>query len=249
MKAKDYLLHLNHLRKFVGYETFYRAINTGFKLDILDKPISGKALVLSPHPDDDAFGCGGTISLHRKVGCEVKVIYLHDGSGGGEKDVREAEARNSADILGTHDLEFWQIADKQELKTPKDIKRLSDVINTFDPAVIYVPSFLDPHPDHCEVAELLAYALKSTNFSGMIFSYEIWSPIFANRLIKIDEVIDLKKQAIDAHGSQLTERGYKEAIVGLAQYRAGMFNAGKYAEAFFACDGKTYQKLFKLTSG
>jgi len=42
---------------------------------------AGRVLVLSPHPDDEAIGMGGTLAMHAAGGSEVTVVYLTDGGG------------------------------------------------------------------------------------------------------------------------------------------------------------------------
>ena len=64
----------------------------------------------------------------------------------------------------------------------------------------------------------------------------------------IDSVINYKKKAIRAHASQLNDRDYLEAIIGLNRYRAGMFRVGEYAEAFFSYNKELYLKLLRLNT-
>ena len=257
-KAKDYLLHLNSLRKAFGGGILYSAIRTKLKLQILGGISQKKTLVLSPHPDDDVIGCGGTLSLLTKENSQIKIIYLTQGSGGTEKrlsqrekkalgEEREEEARRAAKLIGTGDIEFWRYQDGGLSGGRAIGKLMTELIVKFDPEVIFCPSFQDSHPDHVQTVRILCGALKNMpNFRGEIWSYEVWSPLFANRLIKIDGVIEVKKQALSCHKSQLESRSYLKAVIGLATYRAGMFMAGEYAEAFFACDRSLYLKLFDL---
>src|SRR4029079_3297702 len=42
------------------------------------------ALVLAPHYDDEVLGCGGLVAALTSEGARVRVLFLSDGSGGGE---------------------------------------------------------------------------------------------------------------------------------------------------------------------
>jgi LmbE family N-acetylglucosaminyl deacetylase len=42
-------------------------------------PVGNKSIVLSPHPDDETLGCGGTIRLFLKSKKHVKVVFLTSG--------------------------------------------------------------------------------------------------------------------------------------------------------------------------
>lgn len=238
------LLHFNNLRKFLGNVSYSLAVKSKFKLEILKSPPQGKVLVLSPHPDDDVFGCGGVLALHQKNGDKIKVIYLTSTA------ERKNEAVMAAEALKISDIEFWSFEEGKFSASKKASQKLIDSINGFKPNIIYCPSFTDPHPDHFETSAMLFLSLKNlpskTLNSISILLYEIWSPIYANRLMKIDSVINIKKAAISCHKSQMKERGYLDAILGLNAYRAGMFSVGRYAEAFTALNPELFVKLFKI---
>ena len=53
-----------------------------------------RVLVLSPHPDDEAIGCGGTLRWHLEQGDRVQVIFLTSG----EHGVRGQDARETSRI-------------------------------------------------------------------------------------------------------------------------------------------------------
>ena len=215
-------------------------------------------LVLSPHPDDDAIGCGGTIKLHSDSGAVIKTVFLTDGSAGKRRaskdaqkklvELREKETRRAGEILGISDLIFWRYQDGKLACNKTTTKLLSTLISDFKPDIIYAPSFLDPHPDHLETARILYCSLSENQYQGTIYSYEVWSPIYANRIICIDETIHKKELAILAHESQLKERSYFDAVMGLNRYRAGMYSAGQYAEAFLSTNKELYLRLFDLAS-
>lgn len=241
-KAKDYLLQLNSLRKTIGFNSFLQAIKSEIKLEMMNSPIDGDALVISPHPDDDVFGCGGTIKLHNLAGNRVKTLVLSNG----KNRVRMIEIEKSADVLG-EETSALDIDDGKIIGTNYGIiEAIIADIKEINPSLIYCPSPFDPNPDHAEVAKAVASALMKVDFNGEIYCYEVWQPIATNRLIKIDKSIDYKIKAIEAHQSQLKDRPYKKAILGLNQYRANMFGHGEYAEAFFACNKELYLKLVNL---
>ena len=255
-RIKNLLLSLNHARKAVGIGFFAEAVKSNLKLEIMDSVPARKVLVLSPHPDDDIFGSGGTLKLLADTGSEIRAVYLANGSSGnksGKSDdggtvkIRQQETEEGAKLIGIKSLSFWDYEDGK-LETNKDtVSKLKAEMQKFQPEIIFSPTLLDPHPDHSETVKLLAETLKEIEFRGEIFQYEVWQPVFANRLVKIDKTIETKKSAILAHKSQLDCRAYLEAIMGLNQYRAGMFNAGGFAEAFFASNKKIYLELAKQT--
>lgn len=238
------LLHLNNLRKFLGNASVSLAVKSKFKLEILENPPRGKVLVLSPHPDDDVFGCGGTLAIHQQNGDTIKVIYLTSNR------LREKEVEEACKALKISDIEFWGFEEGKFSATVKATNRLSKEINRYRPDIIYCPSFTDPHPDHFETSAMLNLSLNNLTSKVLnsisILLCEIWTPTYANRLVKIDSVVNTKKAAISCHQSQMKDRGYFDAILGLNTYRAGMFSAGRYAEAFTALTPELYIKLFKI---
>ena len=75
-------------------------------------------LVISPHPDDESIGCGGTIQRHIAEGDVVQVELLTSGEKGGHDlsaadvaKVREQEAIAAAAILGVNHVEFYREPD------------------------------------------------------------------------------------------------------------------------------------------
>ncbi|MFZ4655040.1 MAG: PIG-L deacetylase family protein, partial [Methylococcaceae bacterium] len=48
----------------------------------LDLTEPDRLLVVAPHPDDETFGCGGTLSLLAQGPCQVRVLIVSDGAKG-----------------------------------------------------------------------------------------------------------------------------------------------------------------------
>ncbi len=258
-------LSLVALRKALGFSSFFAA--TKFDLHLSQPKLEFKnALVLSPHPDDDAFGLGGTIKKMTTAGTKVTVAYFCDGSGGvpegrgaGEelgvlprKDEslisrRKTETEMASKILGINELVFWGYPDGKLASGTSVIRALQDLIKRIKPDIIFLPSFLDNHGDHRVVNEIFINAYQNLQEvqKAEIWAYEIWTPILVNRLVDITLYIKTKREAILAHESQIRSRGYDKAILGLNQYRAEINKISGYAEAFFAVPFDLYLKLYR----
>jgi LmbE family N-acetylglucosaminyl deacetylase len=202
-----------------------------------------RALVLAPHQDDEALGCGGAIRLHTQHGDAVKVVFLTDGAGAdfrGEYRTddyvnrRDAEARQAAAVLGVTDLEFWRAPDGALPATGAVLARLIALLQDYRPSVIYAPSPIEFHPDHRAAATLLWAALQQVTLEAVVAFYEINRPLQANTLVDITHVMDAKRHACDVYVSQLSNHPYTDAMIGLNRYRALTVSATcTYAEGFF----------------
>lgn len=257
-KIKNTLRSVNDFRKYVGNQLVFDAIKSNFKIELIEHVEPGRALVIAAHGDDDCFGCGGAICQHVLAADKVKIIYLTDGSEGSEKKLsqsekkeyaqtREKESTAAAGKLGVNDIEFWRFKDGTLAASETIIRLVVELFEKFRPEIIYLPFFLDTHNDHAAACEIIAAALTRTKMYGIkMYSYEVWSPVFANRILKIDSNIDQKKEALKQHRSQLESRNYLDAALGLAKYRGALTGAGDYAEAFFYTNSKLYLELFDL---
>jgi LmbE family N-acetylglucosaminyl deacetylase len=234
------------LRRFLQLrEAIYKRYSQLHHVEFLEGP---NILVLSPHPDDDVFGCGGTIILHLAQGHRVSIAYLTDGGRGiaGKNAVqtsaiRRQEAFCAAEILGIGkgDLYFMGQPDGQLSVTPANIKWLRDLLQRLCPDLIYLPSIVDNHPDHYQTNLLLKSALEQP---VLLAAYEIWTPFIPNRLVDITTVMAQKQAAMQAHQSQLAALDYASAIMGLNSYRGRMYakKPMEYAEAFLVVESSEY---------
>ncbi len=204
----------------------------------------GKVLVLSPHPDDDVIGCGGTIRQHIVLGDTVEVIYLTSGEAGGHGTdqeetirIREKEAVLAAEILQISRVDFWHEPDGKLKASKKNIQRLHQKITSFEPDIIYVTHDREDHQDHRAAALLVSKTLRlpATAVKPTVWMYEVWTPIQKiKHIVDITPYIELKLQAIRAHQSQCKVLRFDDAISGLNRYRGEMHSwpGGPFAEIF-----------------
>ena len=201
-----------------------------------------KVLALAPHPDDETFGCGGSLALHALAGDPVKVVFLTNGakgetSGTTERDsyvkMRQEEARRACECLGVKDLEFWGYEDRGLAASRGASIRLEEFLKTYEPRLVYAPSFLEFHPDHRAAASLLCAAIRACELEIEVAFYEVGQPLSVNCLVDITPVLNRKTLAAEAYASQLLERPYKDVCLGLNRFRSlTLPGTVTHAEAF-----------------
>lgn len=208
-----------------------------------------KILVLAPHPDDEAIGCGGTLLRHVKEGDSVQIIFLTSGEKGGHGlsetetiRVREAESCVAARILGVRHLEFWRLPDGAVRPARAAVAQMRKKLQQFRPDVVYITHDREMHPDHRGAVRLLESGLRAVRrrkhaeaWTPRVLGYEIWTPIQ-----KLDEIVDIspflnkKLRAVRAYRSQCAVVDFVEAVRSLNRYRGEMHSwpGGDYAEVF-----------------
>jgi LmbE family N-acetylglucosaminyl deacetylase len=207
-------------------------------------------LVVAPHPDDEAIGCGGAICLHRQRGERVSVVFLTSGERGidgmddaAARAIREAEAAAATDRLGVERPEFLRLPDLA-LDDHVEIaaQRLAPVLATVQPSIIYLPHPDDAHPDHQATLPIVQRALaEAGTWSTLpeLWAYEVWSPMASYDWPEdISGVMRDKLRAVRCYRSQLQTFRYDHAVRGLNQYRGQLAAQCRYAEVFRYIDAQ-----------
>lgn len=185
---------------------------------------ANRVVVLAPHPDDEVFGCGGCAAAHVDAGAYVQALVLTDGSGAGEPDIREAESKAAAQVLGTAEPLFWRQIDRQLQADEPLVRRLMDHIAQHDVQLMYAPSPWEIHPDHRAAALLALRAFKklahqSRNGAPQLAFFEVGAPLNPNRLIDITAQWSRKQEAMACFASQLARQDYRRHIGALNAFR------------------------------
>lgn len=236
-----HLLLLNFMLKFIQ-----RLRRPPFPADlplcqlpcVLDVSLAQRVLVFAPHPDDEVLGCGGTLAL-LSPHCQVRVVLVTDGSGGGDLPPeigprRRAEWVASLAHLGIEDVAFLNAPDAAVLPEARWQRLIASEIATFQPDWIFSPSMTDYHRDHMAIAQMVHSVCFEFDCVKQLLMYEIWAPTWATHIVNITPVVALKREALAIQKTSLQYGNYLQAIEGLNFYRGlylGFPNAS--AEAFW----------------
>lgn len=196
-----------------------------------------KALVIAPHFDDDVLGCGGLIAQLTSAGAHVTVLFLTDGSGGVEEISdrdeyarrRHEEASRGLEILGVTDIEFLDLQDGSlAAHVDEAAAAIRRSLETHAPDLLLAVSPLEISADHRAAFAATHNALSMLRggteldaaVEGMqILLYEANHPAFPDVLVDVSDEVELIRQAIEAHASQLERHNYREMTLGLRSLR------------------------------
>ncbi len=215
-------------------------------------PPGEKVLIFSPHCDDESLGCGGTLYKHRLQGHAIDAVFMTDGSmcdsQSGPREIvetRKEEARKAAEILGIGRCIFLDHPDRRLKATAQTIGQTADILQTARPDLVYLPFYLDNHPDHMATAIICLEALRRHPAPSVYF-YEIWTAMIPNRLVDIGGAMDKKLEAIRVYRSQKGIDEFAEKTRSLNHYRS-LLSGGRfqYAEAFLKTEEKDWRNILR----
>lgn len=181
-------------------------------------------LVIFPHPDDEAFGVSGTISLHIGNGTPVTYACLTLGEMGRNMGnppfatretlpkIRKEELEEAARVLGIQDLRMLGYRDKTVEFEDEEMlaNRLGAIIGETNPSLVitFYPGYA-VHPDHDATGAAVIRAVKDLpadkrpKVHCVAFSNNCEEEIGQADVVNdVSAVIDRKIAAIKAHASQ-----------------------------------------------
>lgn len=216
-------------------------------------PFGNSMLVVAPHQDDEAIGCGGALALQALSGRRASVVILKDGADEfGDvsmtraelQELRNAESRKAAReigieapvFLGLRDLRAGADAAASALRRTIDERRID---------AVFTPFVLDGHPDHRACNFILARALADLDRPLRTFQYEVWSHCIPNVLVIIDRVVETKDRMLACFAFANKAHDYAHATKGLNMFHSRLLPAGKarYVECFFELPREEFVRL------
>jgi LmbE family N-acetylglucosaminyl deacetylase len=193
-----------------------------------------RLLVISPHADDEAYGCAGTIAKIKDLGGEVYIMIMsigdlkhYDGTGTVvNKETRKEEFIKTAEFLKVDGYDIVYEDSEKHLRLdamPRReliaaIERDSKVsIDKIKPTIVALPA-ISYNQDHCAVFHAGFTACRPhlpqiKPFQNIVLVYDnptlFWNTAYEkfhpNFYVDITKYIDVKLKAMSLHKSQLRE--------------------------------------------
>ena len=207
---------------------------------VMDLPPGNRFLVVSPHPDDDAIGCMGTLLKLHDRGAKIRTLYASMQQGNFSADERLAEINAAIYESGILDHRLNRAA----FPNTHDLKELiSEEIADFQPDVIVIPSPFENHDEHLRSFHAVADLLENDQKTNVLM-YEVWGALMPNLVVPSTETRDKKLSVIRLHGTQMADIDYVRMVRGINEYRAAMNRLNGYAESFLYMPGKDLKRMF-----
>lgn len=213
-----------------------------------------KVLVIAVHPDDETLGCGGTLFRHKLEGDEIHWLIatsLKEDDGFSKEIVqkRNAEIENISDLYQFDSIHHLNISTtKVDLVSISDlVDKISIVVNSVRPNIIYLPFKGDVHSDHKYIFNAAFSCTKSFRYSfiNKVYMMETLSEtefsvgvgqesFIPNVFVDISKYIDKKITAMNMYTGEVGKHPFPRSeknIRALSSFR-GASSGSEYAESF-----------------
>lgn len=218
-------------------------------------------LVFGAHPDDAELGAGGTIAKEIAKSKKVGIVDLTRGELGtrGTAEIRDAESRAAADILGVAVRENLKFRDGFFTNDETHQLEVIKMIRKYQPEIVLCNAVDDRHIDHgkgsklvsdaCFLSGLVKISTTIENESQLpwrpkvVYHYIQWKNLTPDFVVDVSDYMDIKVKSILAYGSQFHDANSKEpetpisskTFIESVKYRAqdlGRLVGTDYAEGF-----------------
>jgi len=113
-------------------------------------------LAIGPHPDDVEGGMGGSILKLVALGYDVHILDLTDGepTPHGSPEIRRKEWEQSTALLGVKSRTVLDLPNRYLMDGIDARKKVAAVIRKVRPQIIFLPYWIDAHPDHIQTTQI-----------------------------------------------------------------------------------------------
>lgn len=222
----------------------------------IDLPEPLDVIAVGAHPDDVEIAIGGTIAKLVQQGYRVGIVDLTDGEptpGSPGPEVRLAEAKRAAEILGVHVRETLQLPNRRLFDCFEARVELGKVFRRFRPRIVLGIADKTPmaSPDHWQASQITDAGIFYSRLTKWdehfdrlpvhTVSKQLWYPLGFRTLepssgsgqfvVDISDTFDLKLESVKAYQTQFPpgkERVFR-MVEGLNRYlgTSAGFEAGE----------------------
>lgn len=175
----------------------------------LETPREGTTLILAPHSDDEALGCGALLARRCHAKLPVHVTYFTDSAGSHKdhpdydasllRDQRLSESLQAMEMLGlkSDSIHFLGAPDGR-LKDLSPTEKthwqgiLCDHLSSIQPTEVFLPSRADNSSEHEAMFTLVCEALRQTGLTPRVYEFAVWAwwnPLFLRILLTKSEKV------------------------------------------------------------
>jgi N-acetylglucosamine malate deacetylase 1 len=136
--------------------------------------VTNKILVVSPHPDDETLGCGGTLLRHAEEGDHVHWLIMTTitQQAGFSKEKIDSRAKEIVKVADAYSFVSVKQADfvatQLDTYSKSDLVSIvSEMVSRIQPDIIYLPYRDDVHSDHAEVFDAVSSCTKSFRYPSV----------------------------------------------------------------------------------
>lgn len=207
-------------------------------------------VIISPHPDDEVFGCGGLIYELRKLDKKVSVIFMSKGEGVKNNQCNSLKVINARKQLSKKAFEaltanfsyayYCDFIDGDFASTDiSEYKKLKDLITAIHPDCIFYPHPCDGSPDHITSSKIINNMVQFLPAAKYHYCVWLWHHTKLSKILSIDFSksyllkIDLlkKKTASNIYSEAKDEKGF--------------YFSGKLPKMFLKAVNWNYELFFK----
>lgn len=190
----------------------------------LDVTAIERCLIISPHPDDETFGCGNLIASLCKEGKTVKVLFLSKGErsccieANKLKHERMKLAENANRMLGCKNVEFLDWPDggflaneNNELLCGGLLKKIME----YNPSAIFYPHCYDNTEDHRAVCRIMKKMMQHSVVKQFMYCVWLWDDTPWKELMKLRSVNALVLKSENNYKSNAVDYYVNSSIDGV----------------------------------
>ena len=209
---------------------------------------------IGAHPDDVEVGTGGVLIKMAEYGYRTGLIYLTKGEmgTGGTPEIRAAEAKRAAEIMGADLLETLDWGDTRLEDKPEYRYQMAALLRKYRPDIVLAPwhqgghGKRQSHPDHLAAGQIVVNSIYYATFKKLpvegeihrvkgLYHYFLPPEVAPTFVVDITDQFERWREALKAHQSQFMNpeksRDYLWSLETLARSFGGMVGV-KYGQGF-----------------